>query len=192
MRVLQEGEIERLGGTQTIKVNVRVEAATNRDLEKACEEGKFREDLYYRLNVFPIICPSLRSRRDDIPPLVNHFIQKYNLKAGKDINSVPQKAMNSLKNYHWPGNVRELENIIERAVVISDGELLQLGDWLSKKTGPASRKQVLNLDELQKNHILQILDMTHWRVRGKEGAAQLLGINPTTLESRMQKLGIKK
>lgn len=189
LRVLQEGEIERLGNPQPIKINVRVIAATNRDLEKAIENGTFREDLYYRLNVFPITCPSLRDRKEDIPELVKHFIKKFNAKMGKKIETVPQKVLDTLAAYHWPGNVRELENIIERTLIISQGKQLELGDWLPR-TGASSDASTLK--EIERQHILQVLELAGWRVSGEKGAAKILGMPPTTLESRMRKLDIKR
>nr|NIV94975.1 sigma-54-dependent Fis family transcriptional regulator [candidate division KSB1 bacterium] len=192
LRVLQEGEFERLGSSKTIKVEVRVITATNRDLQKALEIGDFRQDLYYRLNVFPIQSPPLRERGEDIPILVKHFVKKFSAKTGKKIETISQKIMDRLQAYHWPGNIRELENVIERAVIISPGKQLQLGDWLSKtdaSTGPAP---IFTLQELEQEHIRQVLELTNWRVRGKRGAAEILGLKPTTLESRMLKLGIQR
>jgi formate hydrogenlyase transcriptional activator len=191
LRVLQEGEFERVGSAQTEKVDVRVIAATNRNLEELMENGAFREDLFYRLNVFPILCPPLRHRKEDIPPLVRHFVKKYGAKAGKDIRSIPAKAMDALQEYHWPGNVRELENIIERSMIISQRNALELGDWFQKPVAPpANVGTATTLDEKQREHILEVLEHTHWKVRGAGGAASLLGINPSTLESRMKKLRI--
>jgi DNA-binding NtrC family response regulator len=191
LRILQEGEFERLGDTRTIKVDVRVIAATNRNLEKEIEEGSFREDLFYRLNVFPIKIPPLRDRREDIPLLVKHFLKKYNAKAGKELQLISKEVMERLQSYHWPGNVRELENIIERAVVTSTGKKLLIGDWFtksSKKTSPG----ILPLEEMEKRYITEILEMTEWKVSGERGAAKILDINPQTLVSRMKKLGVQK
>ncbi len=192
LRVLQEGEIERLGNPNTIKVDVRVIAATNRDLDKAIENGDFREDLYYRLNVFPITSPPLRERKEDVPVLVNHFVAKYCTKIGRKIESIPQKVMDMLQAYRWPGNVRELENVIERAVIVSSGKQLELGDWLPKSTGSSGASQTPTLEELEKEHILDMLELTGWRVSGEKGAAKILGMKPTTLEARMKKLGIRR
>ena len=192
LRILQEGEFERLGNPSTIKVDVRVIAATNRDLEKALENGDFREDLYYRLNVFPITSPPLRERKDDIPLLVNHFIMKYGAKTGKKIESAPQKVMDTLKAYHWPGNVRELENVIERAMIISRGKQLELGDWLPVTSVSSDASNISTLEELEREHILEVLELTGWQVSGEKGAANILGLKPTTLDSRMKKLGIKR
>ena len=192
LRVLQEGEFERLGGTQTLKVDVRVIAATNSELEKAIEEGRFREDLYYRLNVFPIKVPPLREHREDIPLLVRHFVQKFGARSAKRIETVPQKVMDDLQAYPWPGNVRELENIIERAVIVSPGSKLQLGDWPPATAKPPGAAADLSLEEVEKNHIIEVLEMTGWRVSGERGAAKILGLKPTTLEARMKKLGIER
>ena len=192
LRVLQEGEFERVGGAETFKVDVRVIAATNHDLQKAMEEQRFRADLYYRLNVFPICIPPLREHRDDIPLLVTHFAMKYATKMGKKIETIPKATMNALVAYAWPGNVRELQNIIERAVILSQGAHLTLGDWLPKPSASPSGTRVLSLDELERQHITDVLEMTGWRVSGDNGAASILDIKPTTLEARMKKLGIKR
>jgi len=192
LRVLQEGEFERLGNPKSLKVDVRVIAATNRDLEQAIENGDFRQDLYYRLNVFPIESPPLRHRKEDIPVLVKHFMEKFNAKTGKKVEAVPHSVMETLQAYDWLGNVRELENIILRAIIISPGKRLQLGDWLSQKTTESGSTEVPTLEDLEKQHILQVLELTNGRVRGKNGAAEILNLKPTTLESRMLKLGIKR
>ncbi|HWP93291.1 MAG TPA: sigma 54-interacting transcriptional regulator [Thermodesulfobacteriota bacterium] len=193
LRVLQEGEFERVGGSQTIKVDVRVIAATNRDLKKAVGEGNFRPDLYYRLNVFPILIPPLRERQDDIELLVSYFTEKYSTKLGKKVEVIPKKTMDALLSYHWPGNARELENVIERAVILAHGNTLQVEDLIDIR--PDTDSQGLNLETLEhmeRSHILQALAKTNWVIDGKRGAAMILGINPGTLRSRMRKLGIKK
>jgi len=192
LRVLQEGEFERLGSAHTLKVNARVISATNRDLEKAIREGRFREDLYYRLNVFPINIPPLRERKDDIPILVAHFVNKYNAKIGRKIEGVSQEIMDRLQSYHWPGNVRELENVIERAVVISHGSQLELGKLPFRENMDSDASNITTLEEAERTHILKVLELTHWQVSGDEGAAEILDINPQTLFSRMRKLGIKR
>ncbi|MFQ5640529.1 MAG: sigma 54-interacting transcriptional regulator [bacterium] len=193
LRVLQEGEFERVGGMQTIKVDVRVIAATNRDLESTVQSGEFREDLYYRLNVFPITLPPLRERREDIPVLVNHFVKKCGARLGKKIATVPQKVMRALQVYHFPGNVRELENIIERAIILAQDQTLLIDESLELlKTPAASTESAHTLEEMERNHIVAVLKETSWRIEGPKGAAQRLGINPNTLRSRMQKLGIKR
>lgn len=174
----------------TQSVDVRVIAATNRDLEGAIQKGDFREDLYYRLNVFPVRCPALRDHKEDIPLLVNHFVRKYGQRAGKEIESVPQRVIDDLLSYDWPGNVRELENLVERAVVISTGKELRFGDWLPTGGTDGGTTAIPTLEKLERDHIRSVLETTGWRVRGDEGAAEILGIKPTTLESRMARLGI--
>lgn len=192
LRVLQEGEFERVGGIATLKVDVRVIAATHRDLELASHEGRVRSDLYYRLNVFPIRIPGLRERKEDIPLLVRHFVAKFGAKIGKKIETITQKVMDDLLGYSWPGNVRELENIIERAVIISGGAQLELGESLPKPRVTAAGERLLTVEELEREHILKALQFTSWRVSGERGAAKLLGLKPTTLDARMKKLGITR
>jgi formate hydrogenlyase transcriptional activator len=192
LRVLQEGEFERVGGPPTIKVDVRVIAATNLDLEKAVHEKSFRPDLYYRLNVFPVRLPPLRERREDISLLVRYFVMKYGSKLGKRIEAIPQKAMHALMGYPWPGNVRELENVIERAVILSQGSQLELGEWLPGFTGSGHGERLATLEEMEREHIVRTLELTGWQVSGERGAAKLLGLKPTTLEARMKKLGIQR
>ena len=193
LRVLQEGEFERVGGTQTIKVDVRVIAATNRDLKQAAQSGEFREDLFYRLNVFPITLPPLRERREDIPVLVKHFIKKCVAKMGKKITTIPEKVIKSLQAYHFPGNIRELENIIERAVILSKDQTLQLDESLELlKTPVDSTESASTLAEVERNHILAVLEETNWRIEGQKGAALRLGLKANTLRSRMQKLEIRR
>lgn len=194
LRVLQEGEFERVGSSQTLKTDVRIIAATNRDLNQRCREGQFRSDLYYRLNVFPVQSPALRDRREDIPLLVRHFVQKYAASLGKTINTVSLATLSRLQAYSWPGNVRELQHVIERAVIVSRGPTLELGDWLREpetEVGPG-KTSVLTLEEMEYEHILKALEITGWRVSGEHGAARLLGLKPTTLEARMKKLGIER
>ncbi len=189
LRVLQESEFERLGNPNTKKVNVRIIAATNRNLEKAVEEGGFREDLYFRLNVFPLHIPPLRERAEDIPLLVEHFVRKFSKKVGKQIGTIPRKVMENLEGYHWPGNIRELENIIERAVIVSSGERLELGDWFI--SAPSEKYSgIAPLKDAERAHIIKALEFTNWRVSGEKGAAKILDINSQTLVSRMKKLGI--
>jgi transcriptional regulator with GAF, ATPase, and Fis domain len=189
LRVLQDGEFERLGSSKTVKVDVRVIASTNRDLDEEMKKGRFRKDLYYRLNVIPITILPLRERKEDILPLVEHFTQKYCRKHGKEIKSISQKTQNNLKNYHWPGNIRELENVIERSVIITKGSNLQVELPITKETFFEGGK---NLEQVEYEYIVQTLEKTNWRISGSIGAALLLGINPETLRSRMRKLGIKK
>jgi PAS domain S-box-containing protein len=192
LRVLQEGEFERLGNPRVIKVDVRIIAATNRDLEKALEDGEFRRDLYYRLNVFPILTPPLRDRKEDIPLLVKHFMNKYSGRIGKKVDKVTQKIIDILMQYHWPGNVRELENIIERAVIISRGETLELGDWIPARERVIEHTKPGTLAEFERNYIIKVLELTGWRVSGEKGAAKILGLKPTTFEAKMKKLGIER
>ncbi|MBL7741842.1 MAG: sigma 54-interacting transcriptional regulator [Chitinophagaceae bacterium] len=194
LRVLQEGEFERLGNPKTMKVNVRVIAATNRNLQQAIEKKEFREDLYYRLNVFPIICPPLRERKEDIPLLVKHFCQKHEGKIGRKITDVSAEVMDALMTYDWPGNIRELENIIERAMILSHNGVLEYGDWIpAEKNSPDSKSASLTkLEDVERGHIIEVLKKTGWKVSGEKGAAKILGLNPTTLEARMKKMGIKR
>ncbi len=189
LRVLQDRRIERLGSPKSIEVDVRIVAATNRDLVKGVKEGRFREDLFYRLNVFPIHVPPLRERRDDIPLLVAAFVQEFSKRLGRNIDSVSRKDMEALQRYSWPGNMRELRNVIERAVILNQGSVLRIHvpEQPSDTVHPPD-----TLDDLERNHIIKILDKTGWRVSGDRGAARILNINPKTLESRMKKLGIKR
>ena len=193
LRVLQEGEFERLGSTKTLKIDVRVIAATNRDLPKAVKNGNFRADLFYRLNVFPIPLPPLRERVGDIPLLVKYFVQRYASKIGRVIDSIPDSLLIAFEQYAWPGNIRELEHVVERAVILSEGSELELYDLLPQSGSDQPRKQkVATLEECERAHILTVLERTGWRVSGKNGTAALLGIKPTTLEARMKKLGIRR
>jgi transcriptional regulator with GAF, ATPase, and Fis domain len=192
LRVLQEGEIERVGGARTIKVDVRVIAATHRDLAAAVEAGRFRADLYYRLNIFPIHSPPLRERIEDVPLLVRHFVLKYGMKLGKRIEIVPQATIDALTAYSWPGNIRELGNIIERSVIVTKGTVLQLGEWLAPNRSAERPATEQTLEDVERAHIRETLERTAWRVSGPHGAAKLLGLKPTTLEARMKKLGIAR
>ena len=194
LRVIQDGEFERLGSPRTIKVDVRIIAASNRSLEDEIRNGRFREDLFYRLNVFPIMIPPLRQRPEDIPLLVTHFVARFNKKMGKKIEIVPRNTLNNLQEYHWPGNVRELESVIERAVITSQGNVLEVVDRLdtSRKTVGTAVQDVKALGELEQHHIIQVLQKTGWRIEGKDGAALLLGLNPSTLRARMRKYGIRR
>ena len=192
LRVLQEGEFERVGGHQNIRVDVRVIAATNQDLEKAIHKGTFRADLYYRLNVFPIRIPPLRERKEDIPLLVKYFVMKYGARFRKNIERIPQPTVDALLAYSWPGNIRELENLIERAVILCQTSQLEPGKWLPQPCTVAGESRIPTLEELEREHILEVLQMTSWRVSGERGAAKLLGMKATTLEARMKKLGITR
>jgi transcriptional regulator with GAF, ATPase, and Fis domain len=189
LRVLQEGEFERLGSSRTTRVDVRVIAATNRDLEEAVRQGAFRSDLYYRLNVFPVLVPPLREHPEDIPPLVWHFLRELGERMGKRVDTIPKRSMEAMTAYPWPGNVRELMNVVERAMILEKGSVLHV-----ELGGPAASTDpaTTNLTEIERNHMLKVLAMTGWRIRGKDGAAELLGLKPTTLHSRMKKLGIKR
>lgn len=189
LRVLEEGQFERLGNPRTISVNTRIIAATNRDLATMVEEGTFRKDLYYRLNVFAITMPPLRDRIDDIPALVWHFVRELESSMAKRFESVPNNNMKELQNYPWPGNIRELRNVVEQAMIISSGKVLQISLPSMKERINASNIQ---LDNVIRNHILKVLETTGWRVSGKNGAAELLGVKPTTLQSKINKLGITR
>lgn len=189
LRVIQESEFERLGGSKTIKVDVRIIAATNRNLKLEVEQGTFREDLWYRLNVYPITMPPLRQRKDDIPPLVEHFVNTYARKFGKTISSVSPRTMHSLQDHSWPGNIRELANVIERAVIHSQGSVLQVVDRFEMVAEAASTQ---TLEEVERDYIIRTLENTGWRIEGKYGAARILGLNPSTLRTRMLKLGIQR
>ncbi|MGE3152972.1 MAG: sigma 54-interacting transcriptional regulator [Nitrospiraceae bacterium] len=190
LRVLQEGEFERVGGSQTFKVAVRVIAATNRDLEQQVRAGHFRSDLYYRLNVFPIHVPPLREREGDIPLLVQFFTRKFAVQQGKKIERIPERMMAALLRYQWPGNIRELEHVVERAVILSEGSELEPIEWLTAGASQPRIDKVPTLEELEREHIRTVLEQTNWRVSGEKGAAALLGLKATTLEARMKKLGI--
>jgi formate hydrogenlyase transcriptional activator len=194
LRVLQEGEYERVGGTQTLICDVRVIAATHRDLAQFSQHGKFRADLYYRLNVFPIHLPPLRERKEDIPALINHFVAKYAAKFGKTIESIPERMLAELKDYNWPGNIRELQHIIERAVILTNSNQLAIVNCvnLTGAVQDGGMEPILTLDEAERIHILKALEATSWRIAGDKGAAQILGVPSTTLRSRMEKLGVKK
>jgi PAS domain S-box-containing protein len=189
LRVIESGEFERLGSPRTVKVDVRIISATNRDLAKVVNEGGFRKDLYYRLNVFQINAPSLRERRGDILPLIWSFVQEFSKRMGKLIESIPQKDIEAMQAYPWPGNVRELRNVTERAMIIATGPLLHLD---VPKSAKACAEQCGTLEEVEKRCIIEALNTTGWRISGKDGAAEILGINPKTLESRLQKLGIPR
>jgi PAS domain S-box-containing protein len=197
LRVLQEGEIERVGGTRPIKVDVRVIAATHRNLEELVRDGQFRADLFYRLNVFPIRNPALRERPDDVAELVRYFVLKQAAKLGKRIEVVPRGVLERLSGYSWPGNVRELANVIERAVILSRGSALEV-EGLLPSASPSSRVPTSalsgapTLEDVERRHIVDTLEQTGWRVSGPKGAAVLLGLKPTTLEARMKRLGIRR
>jgi transcriptional regulator with GAF, ATPase, and Fis domain len=178
-----------LGSTATKKIDVRIIAASNQNLEKEVAAGSFRQDLYYRLNVFPITVPPLRDRTEDIPLLVWAFVSDLSKQMGKQIDTIPAKSMEALQGHSWPGNVRELKNRIERAMIITRGTTLTISIM---ETPADFDTPSLTLDDVQRRHILDVLDKTNWRVSGKNGAAQIMNLNPKTLESRMKKLGIHR
>jgi formate hydrogenlyase transcriptional activator len=196
LRVLQEQEFERLGSTRTIRVNVRLVAATNRDLAQLVAEGRFRNDLYYRLNVFPLNLPPLRERRDDIPRLVRHFTQRFARRMGRQIETIPSEVMDSLVRYPWPGNVRELQNIIERAVILSRGPVLHVSQTDLQSTAPQVTAPTgdasATLVEAEREHILRALRDTGWVLAGPKGAAARLGMKRSTLQWKMKKLGLSR
>ena len=189
LRVLQDGRFERLGSNRTLTADVRLIAATNHDLGVMVRDGRFREDLFHRLNVFPIDVPPLRARVSDIPLLVWSFVQEFNKKMGRSIESIPRKTMERLMAHPWPGNVRELRNLIERAMIVSDGRSLTI-DLPAGGPGPTSVP--VTLEEVERKHIREVLERVHWRISGKGGAAGILGLRPTTLHSRMKKLGVSR
>jgi formate hydrogenlyase transcriptional activator len=197
LRVLQEREFERLGSTRTLRTDARLIAATNRDLEAMVGEQKFRSDLYYRLNVFPVRVPALRERPEDIPLLVRHFVQQFGRRMNKTIDTIFSETMTMLMRYHWPGNIRELQNVVERAVILSTGPVLNVPTnelHLRADEPPVSNHDAgnlqLTLDGAERQGILTALEKTNWKVAGPQGAAVLLGMHRSTLQSRMQKLGI--
>jgi len=195
LRVLQDGEFERLGSSQVMHSDVRVIAATNRNLEADIAKGKFRKDLWYRLNVFPLSIPPLRERKDDIPLLVSGIIDKIQRRIGKTIKTIPTDVMNDLKTYPWPGNVRELENVIERAVIITPGNMLKLAAPLKTPVLDDSSPpdtSMKSLSEMEKEYILQALEKTNWNISGKYGSAELLGLKSSTLRGRMRKHGLHR
>jgi DNA-binding NtrC family response regulator len=194
LRVLQEREFERVGGTRTLQVDVRVIAATNRDLHSQVAAGRFRSDLFYRLNVFPILVPPLRERRDDIPSLLQHFAAKTARKLGRPVNGIAPAFIDSARAYDWPGNIRELENVVERAMVMSRGDPLE-GTVLPPAASPGSPAPSVvhgTLEEIERAHIRRVLEGAHWVIEGEHGAARMLGLNPSTLRGRLRKLGIRK
>jgi len=194
LRVVQEGEFERLGGSTTISVDVRIIAATHRDLKAMVKNEDFREDLFYRLNVFPITLPPLRDRGKDIAIIVQSFVERFSLKMGKTFETIPQKVMDELIQYSWPGNVRELENIIERAVILSNNNVLKLQDKLvsNSESNEADNSNLKTYSDMEREYIIKVLEHTQWRVSGELGAATILEMHPNTLRSRMSKLGIRR
>ena len=191
LRVIENGEFERLGSSKTQKVDVRVISATNRNLEEEVQKGAFREDLWYRMNVFPITMPPLRDRVDDIPLLVNFYVQRISKRLGKVIEIIPLNAMDALLQYHWPGNVRELENVLERAVINSSGPKLRLVDELKKPAQDAARADK-TLEDVERDYIIRVLEQVDWKESGKNSAAEILSLDRSTLRARMRKLNIRK
>jgi formate hydrogenlyase transcriptional activator len=192
LRVLQDGQFERLGGTRTIQSDFRLVAATNRDLRTMVAEQHFRADLFYRVNVFPIILPALRERREDIPTLVRYFVQEFATRMRKNIDAIPVEVMETLVNYSWPGNIRELRNIIERSVILTSGRRLTIPKDDLHETRSQAPARVVTMDDAERRHILDALDASNWVVGGPSGAAAMLGMKRSTLQSRMQKLGIMR
>jgi formate hydrogenlyase transcriptional activator len=192
LRVLQEQEFERLGSTRTHQVDVRLVAATNRNLADMVKRGEFRSDLYYRLNVFPIPLPPLRARREDIPALVEHFVEIYAHKMDKQIEHIPPETMSALISYQWPGNIRELQNFIERSVILTSGNILHPPLASLKNAAEVESLGAITLEDAERDHILKTLEQTRWVVAGPNGAAARLGIKRSTLYFRMQKLGISR
>lgn len=189
LKVLQNGEFERVGSHKTNHTNARVIAATNRDLEKETQNGHFRKDLWYRLNVFPVSIPPLRDRKDDIPLLVKYFVRQYTQKIGKRIESIPMHTMQAIQKYAWPGNIREMENLIERAIITTQDKILEI----ELPTVPnVILEGTKTLDEVERDYIIQVLELSNWKIAGPGGAALILGLKPNTLRARMEKLGIKK
>jgi len=192
LRVLEERQIERLGSPQGIKVDVRIVAATHRKLEERIVDGSFREDLFYRLNVFPIHVPPLRERSEDIPSLVWMFVDEFSRAFGKQIDAIPRQDMEALQRYSWPGNIRELRNVVERAMIIATPRRLRVAlPARSEVNGPAPTRS-LKMADVEKDHVRSVLESTGWRIRGNGGAGELLGLQPTTLETRMLKLGLSR
>jgi formate hydrogenlyase transcriptional activator len=192
LRVLQDGQFERLGGNRTIQSDFRLVAATNRDLRAMVAQQQFRADLFYRVNVFPITLPALSERREDIPTLVRYFVQEFSTRMRKNIESIPAEVMETLVNYSWPGNIRELRNIIERSVILTSGKRLTIPKDDLHESRPAAANPVLTMDDAERRHILDALDASNWVVGGPSGAAAMLGMKRSTLQSRMQKLGIMR
>jgi transcriptional regulator with GAF, ATPase, and Fis domain len=192
LRVLQEGEFERIGSSKTMRVDVRVVAATNRDLHQAMEQEKFRPDLYYRLAVFPIEVPPLRLRRDDIPLLVWHVISKKQKRLGKTITIVPKSTMNLLVNYDWPGNIRELENVLERAMILTSGSTLMLEGFVQSTPTKKSENPATSPPDVTQSEIIRVLEECQWKIKGAGHAAERLGLKPSTMRYRMKVLGIKR
>ncbi len=193
LRILQEQEFERVGGSTMVHVNVRIVAATNRDLSKEVKEGRFRSDLYYRLNIFPLQVPPLRERKEDLPALITHFLSKFSKKLGKTLDRFSEDSMGQLLDYPWPGNIRELMNVIERSAILAHGSIVEVEDNLDS---PSDMEESMSgsgtLQDIERSHIAKILEETNWTLEGPQGAATILGLNPSTLRFRMRKLGFKR
>jgi transcriptional regulator with GAF, ATPase, and Fis domain len=189
LRVLEEGTFERLGSTKPLHVNVRIIAATNRDIGQEVKDGEFRRDLFYRLNVFPIVIPPLRERPEDIPLLVRAMVKEFQKRMGKEIESIPRKTMQALQSYSWPGNVRELRNLIEHAMILSKGKTLEID---VPNRASSEKDATGKLEDMERKHIVAVLEKTGWRIGGQGGAAEVLGLVRTTLHAKMKKLGIKR
>jgi transcriptional regulator with GAF, ATPase, and Fis domain len=189
LRVIEERQFERLGSPKGIQVDVRIVAATHRNLEQRIADRAFREDLYYRLNVFPIVVPALRDRVEDIPLLVWHFVDEFSVTFAKRIDAIPTETMDALRRYSWPGNIRELRNVIERAMIVTTGH--ELNVTIPQQT-PAAANRSVNIVDFEREHIRSVLESAGWRIRGVNGAAERLGLRPTTLETRMARLGLTR
>jgi transcriptional regulator with GAF, ATPase, and Fis domain len=189
LRILEDGRFERLGSTKTLTADVRIIAATNRDLERSVKDGKFRQDLYYRLRVFPIVLPPLRERPEDIPLLVWTFVREFEKKIGKRIDRIAKKSMESMQRYDWPGNVRELKNVIEHGMIVSTGNTLAVR---LPQDGSPKETKASDLDSIERSHVLKVLTESGWRIGGKGGAAETLGLKRTTLQSLIKRLGIRR
>jgi formate hydrogenlyase transcriptional activator len=192
LRVLQEGQVERLGSPRTVDVDVRIIAATNRDLSEEVREGRFRRDLFYRLNVFPITLPTLRQHREDIPSLVRHLVNRLGHQLNRPVDNIPDDVMATLQSHDWPGNVRELENVLQRAIILSRGNTLAAVDAGVSPIESITAPESATLTEIERRHIVRVLSGARWRIEGSGGAAQVLGLKPSTLRSRMMKLGIAR
>ena len=197
LRVLQEQEFERVGGSRSLHTDVRLIAATNRDLQQQVGAGTFRSDLYYRLNVFPLVLPPLRERREDIPRLIRHFLDRAGRKLGKSLADIAPALIDRAKAYDWPGNVRELENFVERSAILGKATPLEAAEppaaQVNQRAKPAAAQQLPeSLEDVERSHILRVLEQTRWAIEGERGAARILGLNPSTLRGRLRKLGIRK